>query len=320
MFDTTYFPKAKRIWHMGEFKDWQDSLVHSQSHALHYGNSVFEGIRAYETSSGTAIFRLQDHIDRLFVSADVVGMKVPFSNKEIFQHTMEIIKENELRKAYIRPLLFFSYGNLGLVPKSSPCELVISAWEWGAYLGDKAETGVNVYILPWKRIHHSQYDMRAKLGGLYTLATIGGIQARDKGYDEALFLNMEGRISEGPGENLFIVKDGVLITNDVSESILEGITGESVLEIAKDLGIPTSIRPITKQDLFQADEAFFCGTAVEITSVVKVADDSSPEEELKEYTIGSGKKGLITERISKAYHEIVRGKVPKYASWLTEVY
>jgi branched-chain amino acid aminotransferase len=161
--------------------------------------------------------------------------------------------------------------------------------------------------------------MKAKLGGLYTLSTIAGIYARNKGYDEALYLNIEGRVSEGPGENLFIVKNGVLITNDVTESVLKGITRESILKIAEDQGISTSINPITKQDLFQADEVFFCGTAVEITSVVKVADDSVPEEEMKEYTIGSGKKGPVTEMLTKSYHEIVRGKVPQYVSWLTDV-
>ena len=319
MFDTTYFPKAKKIWHMGEFLDWSDSMVHSQSHVLHYGNSVFEGIRAYKTSDGTAVFRLQDHIDRFFVSAEVLGMEVPFSNEEIIQIVIEVMKENELESAYIRPLLFYSYGNLGLLPKASPVELVVSAWEWGAYLGEKAETGVNVCILPWKRIHHSQFNMKAKLGGLYTLSTIAGIYARNKGYDEALYLNIEGRVSEGPGENLFIVKNGLLITNDATESVLKGITRESILKIAEDQGISTSINPITKQDLFQADEVFFCGTAVEITSVVKVADDSVPEEEMKEYTIGSGIKGPVTERLTKIYHEIVCGKVPQYASWLTDV-
>ncbi|MBU1339514.1 MAG: branched-chain amino acid transaminase [Acidobacteria bacterium] len=319
MVDTTYFPKAKRIWHMGEFKDWSDSFIHSQSHALHYGNSVFEGIRAYETDRGPAVFRLSEHIERLFFSAGVLMMDVPFTQDEIITIIKDVMKENELQSAYIRPLLFYSYGNLGLVPKASPVELIVSAWEWGAYLGEKAEIGVNVYILPWKRIHHSQTEMRAKLGGLYTLSTIGGTYARKKGYDEALYLNLEGNVAEGPGENIFIIKDGVLKTNDVTESILKGITRESILKIAEDQGMETRIDPITKEDLFQADEAFFSGTAVEITSIVQVADASSGEKNPRVYNIGDGKKGEATKELIRLFHETVRGKRPEYKDWLTYV-
>ena len=319
MLDTSYFPDAKKIWHMGRIVDWSDSFIHSQSHALHYGNSVFEGIRAYDTPKGPAVFRLPEHIDRLFFSAGILLMDVPFGREEIIGIVKEVMKANELKDAYIRPLLFYSYGNLGLVPVASPVELIVSAWKWGAYLGEKAETGVSVYILPWRRIHHSQTEMRAKLGGLYTLSTIGGTYARKKGYHEAMFLNLEGNIAEGPGENIFIVKDGVLKTNDVSESILKGITRDSILTIAKDQGIPTTIGPITKEEFFAADEAFFSGTAVETTAVVSVVDASESEDDPKEYAIGDGRKGEMTKRISQLFQDTVHGRIPEYESWLTLV-
>ncbi len=319
MYDTAYFPRAKKIWHKGKFVNWADSLVHSQSHALHYGNSVFEGIRAYSTSKGPAVFRLPEHVDRFFHSASVLGMEVPHSREDLVRIICDVVKENELDSAYIRPLLFYSYGNLGLIPKASQAELVISAWEWGAYLGESAVKGARVCILPWRRIHHSQYDMRAKLGGLYVLSTIGGIYARNKGYDEAVFLNMEGNIAEGPGENVFIVKDGVLITNDITESILLGISRDSLLKIAEDHGIPTRIEPITKLDFFQADEAFFCGTAVEVTPIIAVTDDSDPAAGGSEHLIGSGRKGPVTNKIAEIYGKVVRGEIPEYRSWLTYI-
>ena len=320
MLDTTYFPNAKKIWHMDRMVDWSDSFIHSQSHALHYGNSVFEGIRAYRTEKGPAVFRLHKHIERLFLSAEILMMDVSFSKEDIVEIVKDVLKANELDEAYIRPLLFYSYGNLGLVPVASPVELIVSAWEWGAYLGEKAETGVSVYILPWKRIHHTQTDMKAKLGGLYTLSTIAGTFARKKGHDEAMFLNLEGNIAEGPGENIFIVKDGVLKTNDVTESILKGITRGSILRIAQDNNIPVEVGPITKEEFFTADEAFFSGTAVETTAVVKVMDASESEDNPQEYTIGSGKKGETTIKISQLFQDTVHGRRPEYESWLTYVY
>ncbi len=249
MLNTTNFPKAKRIWYQGKFYDWSDSLLHSMTHALHYGTSVFEGIRAYPTDKGPAIFRLSDHIDRFLHSASVVKMKQPYGKAEIEAAVRATVGENGLQSCYIRPLMFYSYGNLGLVPKASPVELVIAAWEWGAYHGENAAGGVSAYIVPWRRVHHSQIDMRAKLGGIYVQSTICGLEARDKGCDEAVFLNLEGRVAEGPGENIFVVKDGVVKTNSRSESILEGITRTSVLEVAADLGFKTAIGPITKDEL-----------------------------------------------------------------------
>jgi len=322
MFDNTHFPGAKKYLYMGKLFDWSQPAIHPMSHALHYGTSVFEGIRAYSTSGGPAIFRLPEHIDRFFHSASTLFMEVPYSKEEIMNAIKLIIKENKLESAYIRPLLFYSYGNLGLVPEFSPAELVIGAWEWGAYLGDKTEKGVHVCISPWKRIHHSQLEMTAKFGGVYVQSAICGHLARSQGFDEAVLLNLEGNVAEGPGENIFIVKGEVLKTNDKAESILEGITRASLLEIAKDLGYETQIGPITKEDFFQADEAFFSGTAVEIVPIIRVTDNSSSQlqGEKKEYTIGSGKAGDITLQLARTYNHAVRGKIKEYEKWLTYVY
>jgi branched-chain amino acid aminotransferase len=321
MFEPTYFPKAKKFWQMGKIVDWSEATIHAMTHALHYGNAVFEGIRAYDTDKGPAIFRLPEHMERFEFSSRLLNMDLPYTTEETEDIIKLVMKENKLSSAYIRPLLFYSYGNLGLVPKASPVELMVSAWEWGAYLGEKAETGVSIYILPWRRIHHSQVNMTAKLGGLYVLSTMGGIEARRQGYDEALYLNLEGNVAEGPGENIFVVKDGGIKTNDRSESILQGITRGSILKIAEDNGIPTEVGPITREELFSADEAFFSGTAVELTPIAQVTDDSHPDERpASTYTIGKGKKGPVTERLRTLFYETVQGKRPEYLSWLTYVY
>ena len=304
---------------MGEFHDWTHANVHPMCHALHYGTSVFEGIRAYQTPNGPAIFRLPDHIDRFFYSASLLRMNVPFTKQEIMEAIKSVIKNNQLDSAYIRPILYYSYGNLGLVPKHSPVELTIAAWEWGAYLGDRAKKGIHAYLLPWRRIHHAQFDMRAKLGGLYILSTIYGVMAREKGYDEAIFLNFEGNIAEGPGENILIVKNGVVKTNDMNESVLEGITQESILRIAEGMGISTSVGPISKKEFFAADEAFFSGTAVEIAPIVRVMDGSDPGSAPEEYTIGSGAAGKITQKLADGYKQIVSGSNKNYHHWLTYI-
>ncbi len=319
MFPNTHFSKAKKYWYNGNFYDWSEGIFHPMIHALHYGTCTFEGIRAYPTDKGAAIFRLKEHIDRFWHSAAVVKMTVPYSKEDIIEACKLIVRENELDSAYIRPLLFYSYGNLGLVPKFCPVELLVGAWEWGAYLGEKAEQGVDACIVPNRRIHISQLDLSAKLGGVYVQSTINGIEARERGYDEAIFLNLEGRIAEGPGENIFVIKDGVFHTNNRSESILEGITRTSLLEIAANLGYKTKVAPILKEELFKADEAFFCGTAAEITPIAKVADFSDNPIDAPVYTIGDGRPGQITTRIASLFREVVRGQHPEYQKWLTYV-
>ena len=316
MFDNTHFPKAKKYWSMGKFYDWSKPNIHCMTHALHYGTSVFEGIRAYSTSKGPAVFQLKKHIDRFMHSASVLNMKVPYTKEEIMDTIKFVLRKNKLDSAYIRPILFYSYGNPGLVPKECPVELIIGAWEWGAYLGEKSAQGVSVYILPWRRVHHSQYDMAAKLGGIYVQSTICGVYARTKGCDEAVFLNLEGNVAEGPGENILLIKDGVLKTNDMTESVLEGITRTSILKIAEDQGIPTKIEPITKEDLFQADELFFSGTAVEVIPIVRITDGSQADSPDKEYTVGNGIPGPVTKKLKRIFMEIVGGKRPEYEDWL----
>jgi len=317
MFSTTHFPKALKYWHEGRFYNWPEAHIHPMAHALHYGSSVFEGIRAYATDRGPAIFRLNEHVDRFLHSASVASMPVPYTRERIIEVIKLVLKENKLTSAYIRPLLFFSYGNLGLVPKYCPVEMLIGTWEWEAYLGEKAASGVSVCIVPWRRVHSSQLDMRAKLGGFYIQSTIVGLQARGQGCDEAVFLNIEGRVAEGPGENIFIFKDGLLRTNDVSESILEGITRTSLLEIARDLGIKTRVGPIEKEEFLAAEEAFFSGTAVEVVPITHITDGSVPGDLPTKYMVGSGTPGPVTARVRSAYLDIVRGKNKAYEKWLT---
>jgi branched-chain amino acid aminotransferase len=319
MFDTTHFLKASKYWYNGRFHAWDEGFLHPMMHALHYGTSVFEGIRAYGTAKGPAVFRLPEHIDRSLLSASVAKMKSPYSKEEIIAAIKLVVRENGLESCYIRPLLFYSYGNLGLVPRACPVDLVIGAWEWPAYLGEKAGQGTSVYIGPWRRVHHSQLNMAAKLGGIYVQSTINGLEARAQGCDEAVFLNIEGRVAEGPGENIFLVKDGVLHTNDRGESVLEGITRTSLLEIARDLGRKTVVAPITLQDFFDADEAFFSGTAVEVIPIARAVDASAPGQGKTEHAIGDGTVGPVTQEMIKAYREAVTGRTPRYEKWLTFV-
>jgi len=315
----THFPKALKYWYKGKLFDWSEAQIHPMAHALHYGSCVFEGIRAYPTAKGPAIFRLSEHVDRFLHSASFARMPVPYSKEEIIEVIKLVVRENKLESAYIRPLLFYSYGNLGLVPKYCPVEMVVGTWEWGAYLGEKSANGVSVYIAPWRRVHSSQLDMRAKLGGFYIQSTIVGLQARGQGCDEAVFLNMEGRVAEGPGENIFIVKDGVVWTNDLSESILEGITRTSLLEVARDLGLKTRVGPIQKEEFLAADESFFSGTAVEVVPITHITDGSNPNAQTTKHVIGSGTPGPVTTRLRATYLDLVRGKIKAYEKWLTFV-
>ena len=307
------------IWLDGEMVDWREAKIHVLTHTLHYGMGVFEGLRAYEADKGTAIFRLKAHTDRLFESARIMNMTIPFDKDTLNQAQLAAVRENNLKSAYIRPMCFYGSEGMGLRADNLKVHVMVAAWEWGAYLGEACERGANANIVPWRRIHHSQFDQRAKLGGLYCLSTISGVLSRQKGYDEAIFLNLEGNVAEGPGENIMIIKNGVMITNDTSESILEGITRTSILEMAKDMGMECRIGPITKEDFFQADEAFFTGTAAEVAPIVRVTDDSDPERPGQEYTIGSGQAGEITKKIRTLYLEIVKGKHQAYNKWLTYV-
>ncbi|MBN2265596.1 MAG: branched-chain amino acid transaminase [Candidatus Aminicenantes bacterium] len=319
MFLNTNFPKAQKYWYEGDLRDWSEAGCHPMTHALHYGSCVFEGIRAYGTAKEPAVFRLPEHVDRFMLSAGVVKMKCRFSKDEIAEAIKETVRANGLESCYIRPLLFYGYGNLGLVPKACPVELAISAWEWGAYLGENAAQGVNAFISPWRRVHHTQFNMSAKLGGVYVQSTICALEAREQGFGECIFLNMEGRVAEVPGQNVFIVKGQTLVTNGRLESALEGITRTSLLEIGQDLGFKTQVGPITKEDLFGADEAFYCGTATEVIPIVTVTDGSDPAAPRAKYTIGAGQPGPVAGRLIKAFQDAVTGREPRYEKWLTYV-
>jgi branched-chain amino acid aminotransferase len=319
MLDMTNFPHATKYWHQGKIHDWSEIIVHPMAHGLHYGTIVFEGIRAYPTAKGPAVFRLPEHNERFFYSAGVARMTPPYDPAQVTAAIKQTVRVNKLDSCYIRPLFYYAYGNMGLVPKSCPVELLVAAWEWKAYLGEKADAGTSVYILPQRRIHRSQVDMKAKLGGLYLLSTIGGMEARAEGCDEAVFLNIEDRVSEGPGQNIFVVKNGVVKTNDRAESILEGITRTSILEVAADLGMKTAIGPIAKEEFLGADEAFFTGTAVEVIPITKITDASDPKAGKKAHPVASGKTGPATSALRARFFEIVTGKAPRYEKWLTYV-
>jgi branched-chain amino acid aminotransferase len=318
LLDNTNFPQASKYWYMGKFHDWTAVLLHPMTHALHYGSAVFEGIRAYETDKGPAVFRLDEHMDRLFHSAAVLNIKIPFDRMIIIEAIKENIKVNKQSNAYIRPLIFCSYGTSSLDSTQCPIEMLIASWEKGAHF--KSESGVSAFVLPVYRIHLSQIDMSAKLGGIYVQSVICSFEAKKNNCEEGIFLNLEGNIAEGAGENIFICQNGVVKTNDRSESILEGITRTSLLELAADLGYKTIVGPITKEELIHADEAFFTGTAVEVTPIVRIVDGTVQDTQDNKHVISKGKPGAITTHLANTYKDMVRGRIDKYNKWLTYVY
>jgi branched-chain amino acid aminotransferase len=301
--------KTKKIWMDGRFVDWDDANVHVLTHTLHYGLGVFEGIRCYRTDKGSAIFRLDEHVERLFDSAHIFMMEMPFSRKEIASAIIETVRVNKIRECYIRPLVYIGYGAMGLYPKDNPVKISIAVWPWGAYLGDEGiRKGIRVKVSSFTR-HHVNVDMtRGKVCGYYVNSQIAKKEAIACGYDEALMLDTEGYVSEGSGENVFIVRDGRIKTTPLT-SILEGITRESIIRIAKDLKIPVIEERFTRDELYSADEAFFTGTAAEVT----------PIREVDGRKVGSGKRGKITEKLQSLFFDVVKGRNKKYASWLTRI-
>ncbi len=299
-----------RIWFNGELVPWQDANVHVMTHALHYGSGVFEGIRAYATSSGPQVFRLREHMERFKASAGVYCMPLSHSVDEYIEAVKEVVRVNELASAYIRPIAFYGYGRLGVHPSGLPVDVAIGAWEWGAYLGDEAlANGVRVALSPWRRIQPDALPVSAKASGQYLSSILGAMSVKANGFHEALFLDTHGHVSEGGGENLFLVKDGVVYTPSSSSSILEGITRDSVMRIARDLGYEVVEKTLVMGDVFGADEAFFTGTAAEVT----------PIAEVEHRKVGEGKPGPVTKRIQEAYFAAVRGEDERYADWLTPV-
>lgn len=302
-------PKTEKIWMDGEFVDWDNAKVHVLTHTLHYGLGVFEGIRCYETSRGPAIFRLDEHIDRLFGSAHIFLMDIPFSKKEIRDAIIATVKVNRIKECYIRPLVYIGYGAMGLYPKGNPVSVSIAAWPWGAYLGDDGiKKGIRVKTSSFIKNHVNASMTRGKVCGYYVNSQLAKKEAISCGYDEALLLDTEGYVSEGSGENIFMVRDGILKTTPLT-SILEGITRNSIIQIAADKKIPVVEERFTRDELYIADEAFFTGTAAEVT----------PMRELDGRIIGSGKPGPVTKELQTIFFDAVKGKNKKFKSWLTKV-
>jgi branched-chain amino acid aminotransferase len=298
------------IWMDGKLVDWEDATVHVLTHGLHYGSGVFEGIRAYETRQGTAVFRLTDHIRRLFRSAHVYHMEVPFSPDEIYEAAKETVRANGLKECYVRPLIYRGYAEMGLNPLPAPVNVSIAVWKWGLYLGDESvEAGVRAKISSWKRLDHNILPPGVKATGQYINSSLAKMEALKAGYDEGIMLNMLGHVTDGTGENVFIVKDNVLVTPPVQAGCLDGITRDSVMVIARDLDYEVVERNLSRLDLYTADEAFFTGTAAEVVPIREVDDRA----------LGSNGRGPITKEIQETYLATVRGEISRYQGWLAQV-
>jgi len=301
---------AKLIWMDGELVAFDDAKVHVLSNALHYGTGVFEGIRAYETPDGTAIFRLREHMERLHRSCRAYGIPLEHTVDELIEVSRQIITVNDLESGYIRPLVYYELGAIGLNPAAARVRTMVAAWRWGTYLGDEGVAkGIRVRVSSWRRIHQSSFIPVAKGTGQYLNSVLAKQEALATGYDEALLLNMEGNVSEGSGENLFLIRDGVVLTPPVSSGILDGITRASVMELLVSEGVEVREAGLTRGDLYNADELFFTGTAAEVTPIREVDDRS----------IGSGEPGPITRRAQELFSQAVTGKLSEYRGWLTFV-
>ncbi|MFN6169379.1 MAG: branched-chain amino acid transaminase [Burkholderiales bacterium] len=300
------------IWSDGKLIPWREATTHVLTNSLHYGLAVFEGVRAYNTESsalGTAIFRLKEHTTRLFNSAKIYQMAMPFSMEEIMEAQRIVVRENNLESAYLRPLAFYGSEKMGVSPKGAKVHIAIAAWPWGAYLGeDGLKKGIRVKTSSYARHHVNVTMPRAKVASTYANSILANNEALDHGYDEALLLDTEGYVAEGAGENLFIIRDGKIATPELT-SALDGITWRSIQTVCADHGIPVEARKITRDDVYIADEAFFTGTAAEVT----------PIRELDGRIIGNGARGPITEKLQAAFFDIVYGRNAKYHSWLTPV-
>lgn len=301
---------TKYIWFNGEMVEWDRAQVHVMTHALHYGSSVFEGIRAYDTPNGTAIFRLKEHIQRLFDSAKIYWMEMPFDKAAIEQACCDIVTKNDMKSAYLRPLAFIGNVGLGVLPKSDKVEVMIGALPWGAYLGDDAlANGVDVMVSSWSRLAPNTIPTGAKAGGNYLSSQLIAREARRNGYVEGIALDVNGYISEGSGENLFIIKNGVMYTSPTTSGILPGITRDSIMTLARELGYIIREESLQREALYLADEIFMCGTAAEITPVSSV----------DRMQIGEGRRGPITEAIQKAFFGLFNGETEDKWGWLTPV-
>jgi branched-chain amino acid aminotransferase len=297
--------ETEKIWMNGELVDWADAKVHVAAHGLHYGSGVFEGIRCYETDNGPAVFRLTDHLVRLHNSARLLHMELAYPVEELRRASHELIAANGLAECYLRPLAFYGYGELGVHPGTNPIDVCIISWPWGTYLGEDAlESGVRAKVSSWKRVGPNTIPHVAKATGIYLNSMLAVIEATRAGYEEAILLTDEGTIADGSGENIFVIKDEILSTPDLSASILPGITRQTVIEIAQTLGYAVQEREIIRSELYLADEVFMCGTAAEVTPVRSVDD----------HEIGA--PGPVTKGIQAAYFDAVRGRDPRWTRWV----
>jgi branched-chain amino acid aminotransferase len=298
------------IWYDGELVPWRQATTHVLTHSLHYGLAVFEGLRAYKTVDGTAVFRLKEHTDRLFNSAHIYMMKIPYTRAVLMDAQKAVVRENGLESCYIRPIAFYGSEKMGVSPKGATVHVAVAAWPWGAYLGAEGlERGIRVKTASFSRHHVNVSMCRAKYSGTYANSILANAEAVDHGYDEGLLLDVDGFVAEGAGENLFIVKDGQIYEPEIA-SALVGITRGSIHQLAKDLGYSIVTKRLTRDDVYIADEAFFTGTAAEVT----------PIRELDGRVIGIGKRGPVTTQIQKAFFDVVGGRNKKYQSWLAPVY
>jgi branched-chain amino acid aminotransferase len=302
--------QADLIWQNGELVAWEDAKVHVLTHGLHYGTGVFEGIRAYETARGTGIFRHQDHLVRLFNSAELYYMPIPYTPEELRSATHELIAANELRECYIRPIVFRGYGQMGLYPLDAPVEVAIAVWSWGAYLGEEGKRdGVRAKVSSWRRIPDDALIPAAKACGQYLNSVLAKIEASKAGYQEAILLDARGFVCEGSGENIYAVHGGRIITPPYTAGILDGISRKSVIQIAHDHGHEVVERDLGRAELYLADEVFVSGTAAELV----------PVREIDDHPIGDGEPGPITRQIQGVFDDALHGRDPRYADWLDVV-
>ena len=302
--------QADLIWMNGEFVAWEDAKVHVLTHGLHYGTGVFEGIRCYDTEIGPAVFRHKDHIDRLYKSAELYYMPIPYTPEQIRQATLELIGKNGMRSCYIRPIAYRGYGTMGLFPLDAPVDVTIAVWEWGAYLGDEGvRDGIRAKVSSWRRISNDSLIPHAKASGQYLNSILAKIESHKAGYEEAILLDDHGFVCEGSGENIYAVRDGVIVTPPQTAGILDGINRKAIIQIARDLGFEVVERDLARAELYLAEEVFLTGTAAELV----------PVREVDDHAVGTGKPGEITKAVQTAFHDALYGRTERYREWLDPV-
>ena len=302
--------QADLIWMNGDLVPWDEAKVHVLTHGLHYGTGVFEGVRCYDTELGPAVFRHQDHVERLFRSAELYYMPIPYTREQIRAATLDLIARNGLRECYIRPLVFRGAGVMGLFPLEAPVDVAIAVWEWGAYLGEEGKRdGIRAKVSSWRRISSDSLIPQAKASGQYLNSVLAKIESHKAGYEEGILLDEHGNVCEGTGENIYVVRDGVVLTPPHTASILDGISRRSITQIARDLGFTVVERDLARAELYLADEVFVCGTAAELT----------PIREIDDHTIGDGRPGEITRAVQRTFEDALHGRAERYREWLDPV-